>query len=185
VARSRPLERLRRWAAAALLLVAAAASPAARAERNTEIPNERDIVCLALNVYHEARNQPFEGQLAVAHVTLNRMEDSLGSASICDVVFRGRDFSWTSDPAKRRVKSAREANAWETAQRVARIALEDRDADPVGGSTFFHAIWVQPDWAATFVRVRQIGDHIFYARNKPSRVVVEGTGGQRAEVIAD
>jgi N-acetylmuramoyl-L-alanine amidase len=185
VAGSRSLARFRRWAFAALLLVAAAASPEVRAERIADIPNERDIVCLALNVYHEARNQPFEGQLAVAHVTLNRVEDSLGAASICDVVFRGRDFSWTSDPAKRRVKSVREVTAWETAQRVARMALEDRDADPVGGSTFFHATWVQPDWATAFVRVRQIGDHIFYARNKPSRVVAEGTGGQRAEVVAD
>lgn len=140
-------------------------------------------MCLAMNIYHEARNQPLEGQLAVAHVTLNRQEDSPGSASICDVVFRGRHFSWTADPRKRRAKSFRETSAWETAQRVARMALDDRDADPVDGSTFFHATWVQPDWAAAFVRVRQIGDHVFYARARPTR----GREGseQRAEVLAD
>jgi N-acetylmuramoyl-L-alanine amidase len=184
MAGTRPLERTRRWAVAAIMLAGMIASPEARAERNVDVPEERDIVCLALNIYHEARNQPFEGQLAVAHVTLNRMEDSLGSASICDVVFRGRHFSWTSDPAKRRVKSARETAAWETAQRVARMAIEDRDADPVGGSTFFHATWVQPDWASAFVRVRQIGDHIFYARSRPSRALV-GSGEQRADARTD
>ncbi len=156
--------------------------PVARAERTGD-PADRDLMCLALNVYHEARNQPLEGQLAVAHVTLNRLEDSLGSASICDVVFRARHFSWTRDPAKRRVKSARETTAWETAQRVARMAMEDRDADPVDGSTFFHAVWVQPDWAAAFVRVRQIGDHVFYTRAKPTHVRVANE--QRAEVVTD
>jgi N-acetylmuramoyl-L-alanine amidase len=169
---------------AAIALAGVTTIPLAYAERDASLMDEHDLVCLALNVYHEARNQPFEGQLAVAHVTLNRLEDSLGSISICDVVYRGRDFSWTTDPAKRRVKSAREAIAWETAQRVARMAIEDRDADPVGGSTFFHAASVQPDWAAAFVRVRQIGDHIFYTRARRASVLPDG-GTQRAEIIAD
>lgn len=181
----RPLDRARRWAVAALALAGIAASPAAHADRISDVLDERELMCLALNVYHEARNQPFEGQLAVAHVTLNRMGDSLGSASICDVVFRARHFSWTSDPAKRRVRSPRETTAWETAQRVARMAIEDRDADPVEGSTFFHATWVQPDWAAAFIRVRQIGDHIFYARARPSRAVSDGGDEQRAELVAE
>jgi|GEM_PF-522122 len=179
---ARPLAFLCRWALAGMLAGIVSISTA-HAERASSEVGERDLKCLALNIYHEARNQPLEGQLAVAHVTLNRLEDSLGSASICDVVFRGRHFSWTSDPAKRRLKSPRETSAWETAQRVARMAIDDRDADPVEGSTFFHAVWVQPDWAAAFVRVRQIGDHIFYARARPTRAR-EGDE-QRAEVIAD
>lgn len=182
MARSRPVTNLLRWVTV-LVVAGTVVTPAAQAERAAGSPAERDLVCLALNVYHEARNQPLEGQLAVAHVTLNRQEDSLGSASICDVVFRGRHFSWTADPAKRRVRSAREPTAWETAQRVARMAVEDRNADPVEGSTFFHAVWVQPDWAAAFIRVRQIGDHVFYTRARPARV--RDAGEQRAEVIAD
>ena len=31
--------------------------------------------CLALNVYHEARNQPLAGQMAVISVTVNRVND--------------------------------------------------------------------------------------------------------------
>ena len=34
-----------------------------------------EVNCLALNIYHEARNQPTVGKLAVAMVTLNRVKD--------------------------------------------------------------------------------------------------------------
>ena len=34
------------------------------------------LVCLALNVYFEARNQAVEGQIAVSEVVMNRVEDS-------------------------------------------------------------------------------------------------------------
>ena len=33
------------------------------------------LVCLALNIYHEAKNQPLIGQIAVAQVTINRVRD--------------------------------------------------------------------------------------------------------------
>ena len=34
------------------------------------------LMCLALNVYHEAKNQSFIGQVAVAQVVMNRVNDS-------------------------------------------------------------------------------------------------------------
>ena len=160
------------------------AHPAAASSSSAEA---RDLNCLALNVYHEARNQPIEGQLAVAHVTLNRVDDPSFPATICDVVFRSRHFSWTNDPAKR-AESPREAAAWETARRVARIALSDRDGDPVQGSTYFHLAGVNPDWAASLQFVRQIGDHVFYARpSLPSsrRFAAKHENEQRAEVATD
>ena len=43
--------------------------------------------CLALNVYHEARNQTIDGQYAVAHVTMNRVASSKHADNICDVVY--------------------------------------------------------------------------------------------------
>ena len=33
------------------------------------------LMCLALNVYHEAKNQSLIGQIAVAQVVLNRVHD--------------------------------------------------------------------------------------------------------------
>ena len=65
---------------------------------------QSDIECLALNVYFEARGEPFVGKLAVAHVVLNRMRDRRFPASACMVVKQGGDrvrhncqFSWWCD----------------------------------------------------------------------------------------
>ena len=119
-----------------------------------------DLLCLAMNVYREARNQPIEGQLAVAHVTLNRYAvDDL--PTICDVVFKAGYFAWTRDP-KLVAAWPRDESAWDTAQRVAREALADPSDDPVKGSTYFHTVSTDPDWAAGLVRVGRIGDHVFY-----------------------
>ena len=53
------------------------------------------VVCLALNVYHEAKNQPFEGQVAVAQVVLNRVKDERFPNTICEVVEQGPVYeSW-------------------------------------------------------------------------------------------
>lgn len=165
-----PLNQRRRPAAWPSLVAAATlvlAGHMAAAGETTVAHSEQDIACLALNVYHEARNQPPEGQLAVAHVTLNRLAESPAPTTLCEVVYRPGVFSWTSDPELVDSPPA-EAAAWELAQRIAREAIADRRADPVAGSTFFHAVSVSPYWASRFVRVRQIGDHIFYARAVPS-----------------
>lgn len=46
-------------------------------------------LCLALNVYHEARSENYDGQMAVAQVTLNRVASEKYPDSICDVVCNG------------------------------------------------------------------------------------------------
>jgi N-acetylmuramoyl-L-alanine amidase len=119
-----------------------------------------DLLCLALNVYQEARNQPAEGQLAVAHVTLNRLEEAR-FPTICDVVFKSGYFSWTKDPRKLK-QDPTDRKAWERAQRIARQALADPKDDPVNGSTYFHTTAIAPGWAPAMVRVARIGDHVFY-----------------------
>ena len=48
-------------------------------------------LCLALNVFHEARGEFIPGQYAVALVTLNRAEHD--PAKVCDVVFKRHQFS--------------------------------------------------------------------------------------------
>ena len=55
------------------------------------------IVCLALNVYHEARDQPFKGQIAVAQVVMNRVHDDRYPDDVCSVVKQGQTYSWKPD----------------------------------------------------------------------------------------
>ena len=51
--------------------------------------NRIEATCLAENVYHEARNQPLGGQMAVISVTINRVNDDRFPNSICEVVKQG------------------------------------------------------------------------------------------------
>lgn len=163
--RRQDIRKLKMLSTAAAVLVgtwmALAATPASAGPSPKEdLISGSDLLCLAMNVYREARNQPIEGQVAVAYVTLNRFEAS-HLPTICDVVFKTGYFAWTKD--KKIVGQwPRDETAWETAQRVARSALADPDADPVKGSTYFHAVSIQPDWVPEMVRVGRIGDHVFY-----------------------
>ena len=52
------------------------------------------IVCLALNVYHEAKNQSLAGQIAVAEVVMNRVDDPRYPNNVCDVVKQGLTYKW-------------------------------------------------------------------------------------------
>lgn len=130
---------------------------------------ETALLCLALNVYHEARGEPFEGQMAVAQVTMNRAEGNPGK--VCDVVFAPYQFSWTNAlvlvDEKERVRRAdrfmpREGNAWELAKTVAQMAINGGVIDVVGDATHYHATRVNPRWAPAFNKVALIGEHIFY-----------------------
>lgn len=127
-----------------------------------------ELRCLALNVYWEARSEPFEGQLAVAHVTLNRVEHEKYPSSICGVVKQGGpnrgwggcQFSWFCDGKS---DKPRDRAAWRSALAVAWLALLETDGDrPAGDALYYHADYVQPDWAERMRKVTQIGRHIYY-----------------------
>ena len=47
---------------------------------------ETAFICLALNTYHEAKNQSLVGQVATAQVVMNRVEDDRFPNTICEVV---------------------------------------------------------------------------------------------------
>ena len=47
------------------------------------------FLCLAMNVYHEAKNQGTAGWSAVASVTFNRIRDSRFPNTVCEVVKQG------------------------------------------------------------------------------------------------
>ena len=66
--------------------------PVVEAVMEPEIIEEKtdpELICLAMNIYHEARGQSIAGQMAVALVTINRMNDSRYPNTICEVVMEG------------------------------------------------------------------------------------------------
>ena len=58
-------------------------------------PSVLEVICLAENIYFEARNQGTAGWMAVSNVTINRRDDSRFPNSICDVVYEAQmEESW-------------------------------------------------------------------------------------------
>jgi N-acetylmuramoyl-L-alanine amidase len=125
------------------------------------------LMCLALNVYHEARSQPLIEQVAVAQVVLNRVYSPNYPATICEVVYHNKypgrlhlcQFSWFCDGES---DIPRDVAAWTRANQVASLVLSPDFPDLVDGATHYHADYVFPAWASTQTRVGQIGRHIFY-----------------------
>jgi spore germination cell wall hydrolase CwlJ-like protein len=140
---------------------------------NVRIPKDvhpKEVKCLADNIYFEAKGEPYEGQLAVAQVTLNRLEHPQYPKTVCGVVWQqGKDrrtgrkvaqFSWTLDgkPDVPKSKTAYE-QAYEVAEEV---LLYGAQSAIIGTETlFYHANYVNPRWR-NVQRVARIGNHIFY-----------------------
>jgi hypothetical protein len=119
-----------------------------------------DLQCLAVAIYHEARDQTLDGQLAVASVILNRTEEpARWGATPCDVVAPVQ-FSFLS--AQGGYPPIEDRQAWAIAVEMAREALERGPSALVGQADHYHTPAVDPDWDEDMDEVIQIGDHIFY-----------------------
>ena len=135
---------------------------------------EKQVQCLAMNVYHEARNEGELGQRAVAWATLNRVSHPDYPDTVCDVVYEAvtddsgnpiRDkcqFSWFCDGKSDEIK---DFIAWLEAQYVASDVMNKygKETDPTGGAIMYHADYVNPFWVDAYERQVEIDTHIFYA----------------------
>jgi spore germination cell wall hydrolase CwlJ-like protein len=131
-----------------------------------------EVKCLALNIYHEARNQPLVGKLAVAQVTINRVNNNRFPNSVCAVVRQGFyynkspiinkcQFSWWCDGKSDKPK---DKASWQQIQILAdKIYTGFFDGiDIVKGATHYHASYVKPYWAKDKQKLIKIKNHIFY-----------------------
>jgi len=145
---------------------------------NFELENRaKQVECLAKNIYHEARNEPFAGQFAVALVTLNRVYDKNFPNTVCDVVYQGihtkdgfpkRDrcqFSWYCDGVSDVTANVK---AYEETQKIANLAMisygsmKSQGLDYTEGAIYYHTHEIKPRWSNSYPKVGRIGDHIFY-----------------------
>lgn len=117
------------------------------------------LTCLALAIYYEARNQPLDGQIAVAEVILNRVDSSRYPDNVCDVVWQRKQFSFTHDGRKEQPSH----EIWFDIHVLAENILDNPEQYVLGhGATHYHAVYVDPYWASELQLVGQVGDHIFY-----------------------
>jgi spore germination cell wall hydrolase CwlJ-like protein len=128
---------------------------------------ERQLDCLAKNIYHEAGSEPFEGKVAVAQVTMNRSESGRFPKDICGVVYQKNviyekvvcQFSWyCQQGGKSIIKNTAAYNeSYEVAKKV---LLEGFRLDTMKKAMYYHADYVNPGWGKPVVG--KIGRHIFY-----------------------
>ena len=139
---------------------------------------ETALMCLALNTYHEAKNQSMIGQVATAQVVMNRVADSRYPNTVCEVVKQGPKYKGSDVPVRHKCQFSwfcdgksdeprRDSKEWRMAQEYARIVLSGRIVlDVTEGATHYHETYVKPSWAKTKTRTTRIESHIFYRWEK-------------------
>ena len=128
------------------------------------------LMCMAMNIYHEARNESTVGQMAVAQVVMNRVEDDRFPDDVGAVVTQG--IHWESIPAKIRCQFSwycdglsdqpRNAKAFERSQEIAARVLEGWTGPSCDGAAHYDGDSVMPNWAHHHTRIVKIDSHIFY-----------------------
>lgn len=132
---------------------------------------EKDIRCMALNIYREAGYEPVNGRIAVGQVTMNRVNHPDFPNTVCEVVYQKTflmsrvicQFSWYCDAThyNRPVNPRAYAESYEIAKKV---ILEDLKLEKLDEALFYHADYVNPRWKLK--KIDQIGTHIFYRKGE-------------------
>ena|SRR5699024_4355809 len=115
--------------------------------------SQNDIQLMANAVYGEARGEPYEGQVAVAAVILNRLESATFPNSISGIIFEPRAFTAVAD-----------GQIWLTPNETARQAVLDaiNGWDPSSNALYyFNPDTATSAWIWTRPQIKQIGSHIF------------------------
>jgi len=136
-------------------------------------PNtQKQVMCLAENIFHEAAQEPKSGQVAVAFVTLNRVKNKQFPNDICSVVKQRKvrdicQFSWYCQ-GKKSFKRLTKDHV-DVYNKTIKLAVHvyanyDKLNDPSNGALFYHADYVRPHWRKGMNKVAMIGKHIFYVK---------------------
>jgi spore germination cell wall hydrolase CwlJ-like protein len=130
---------------------------------------ERQLACLAKNIYFEAGSEPFEGKVAVAQVTLNRAKSGKFPNDICKVVYQKTviderivcQFSWHCENGPVIRSKEKYVESMEVAKKV---LLENFRLPSLNQALYFHADYIKnPKWGKPVIT--KIGRHIFYGDN--------------------
>jgi spore germination cell wall hydrolase CwlJ-like protein len=127
-------------------------------ETNAALDEETN--CLATAVYFEARGESLEGQLAVAHVVMNRATSGRYPPDWCSVVKQPAQFSFVRHGEFPQADTNSEA--WKKAEAIAELAASNIVPSVGTDVLWYHADYVAPAWRHNLQEVEQIGAHIFY-----------------------
>jgi spore germination cell wall hydrolase CwlJ-like protein len=127
----------------------------------------KQLDCLTRNIYWEAASEPFEGKVAVAQVTMNRLESGRFGDSVCGVIYQKNvfyekvvcQFSWVCETTHK-TRPVHQP-LWRESELVAKkVLLENFRLPGLKDALFYHADYVSPGWKLP--KIDKIGRHIFY-----------------------
>lgn len=145
--------------------------------------HQKELNCMALGLYHEARGEPIIGQYAVGATILNRVRSSAYPDSVCGVVFQNDhmfnrcQFSFACDGISDLPKNK---TSFEKMRRLATRLLNkgiEREAKFIGGSfhanvdgmTHYHRHDVYPGWSTRLEKLTQLGAHVFFKSTRVTK----------------
>ena len=122
-----------------------------------------EVQCLAKNIFYEAGVESEAGKIAVAQVTLNRVNSGRWGNTVCDVVYAKAQFSWTSNKKKR--NATPKGKLWDESVAAAEKFLKGGSRiKGLEDSGFYHTTYIAtPNWAKYKKVAHQVGQHIFYS----------------------
>jgi len=130
---------------------------------------DRQLRCLARNIYFEGANEPVEGKIAIAQVTMNRVASEDFPNDVCSVVHQkfkvaGRyvcQFSWVC-VTKHKPKVITNKQYEESLAVAKRVFYENYRLPGLTEALYYHATYVRPNWRRWKIKLTKIGLHIFY-----------------------
>jgi spore germination cell wall hydrolase CwlJ-like protein len=120
---------------------------------------------LAEAIYHESRGEPIEGQVAVGHVILNRVNSKYHPNTVEKVIKQGCQFTYRCDNSIHR--GIRDLSAFQKSLLVAEGLINGIFDDPTDGADHYlntKKVKKIPKWAKKYENVATIGNHQFHKR---------------------
>lgn len=158
-------------------------------------------MCLAVALYHEARGEPLDGQMAVGMTIMNRVESRAYPSTICGVVFENShrlnkcQFSFACDNLgdfpKNSAKLSQLLDVSDNILQAMRVAGSNVEvaSNELGLSvsdclfaTHYHRFDVAPSWSKKLTQLARIGDHVFFRSERVVRRIPEDVRDGRWEV---
>jgi spore germination cell wall hydrolase CwlJ-like protein len=127
----------------------------------------RQLDCLTRNIYWEAASEPFEGKVAVAQVTMNRLASGRFGDTVCGVIYQKNifyervicQFSCVCETTHKTRPVY--PPLWAESELVAKkVLLENFRLPGLKEALYYHADYVSPGWQKP--KIDKIGHHIFY-----------------------
>ena len=120
-------------------------SPSTSSQITTAV-REQQLSCLAKNIYYEAGSEPFEGKVAVAQVTMNRVASGQFPADICKTIYQKNviyekvicQFSWACE-RNTGLRPPNNANYRESEEVAKKVLLEEFRLPSLTSAMYYHA----------------------------------------------